>query len=133
MPERPLARVGLTQLVIRERVVVRVPARPAVPLTRWRTKRAPRCISAEQLAGAAFMSPDSIDLITRGGTRTRVELESACPAIDFYSGFYLTPSDDHQICAGRDAVHARSGGECAIKRFRKLVPVESAAGAAQRR
>jgi len=46
----------------------------------------------------------------------------ACPALDFYSGFYLRPSADGQVCADRDTVHARSGGQCGIERFRTLVP-----------
>jgi len=110
------------QLIIRERVIVRVPATRTPPTIRWKTKRAPRCMSAEGLAGAAVMTPDSIDLIQRGGARTRAELEDACPALDFYKGFYLNPAPDKQICAGRDSIHSRSGGECQIKRFRKLVP-----------
>ncbi len=119
-------RVALARIIIRERSIVRVPARVAVapPTLRWTEKRGPRCIAAEGLAGAAVMTPDSIDLIARGGTRTRVELESECPALDFYTGFYLAPSPDRQICAGRDAIHARSGGECQIKRFRALVPAK---------
>lgn len=115
-------RFELAQLVIRERVVVRVPARAAPPKIKWKEKRAPKCMSAEGLAGAAVIEPDSIDLIARGGERFRVELAAACPGLAFYSGFYLVPSADRMICAGRDAIHARSGGACLIKRFRKLVP-----------
>ena len=115
--------VELAQLIIRERLVVRVPATRLPAMTRWKEKRAPKCMSAEGLAGAAVIEPDSIDLIARGGERFRVELASACPGIDFYRGFYLVPSSDRMICAGRDAVHARSGGQCQIKRFRKLVPI----------
>jgi hypothetical protein len=114
--------VQLAQLIIRERLVVRVPATRVPPMTKWKEKRAPKCMSAEGLAGAAVVEPDSIDMIARGGERFRVELASACPGIDFYQGFYLVPSPDRMICAGRDAIHARSGGKCQIKRFRKLVP-----------
>jgi hypothetical protein len=115
-------RTELAQLVVRERVVVRVPARPTPPTIKWKEKKAPKCMSAEGLAGAAVVEQDSIDLIARGGERFRVELAAACPGIAFYSGFYLVPSADRMICAGRDAIHARSGGACPIKRFRKLVP-----------
>ena len=114
--------IELAQVTIHERIVVRVPASRVPPVVRWKFKRAPRCIPADGLAGAAFMAPDSIDLIARGGDRTRADLASMCPAIDFYTGFYLTPSTDRRICAGRDSIHTRAGGECQIKRFRRLVP-----------
>ena len=118
-------RIELAQVIVRERVVMRVPATTRVPpVVRFKQKRGPRCIAADGFAGAAVMAPDSIDLLARGGRRVRAELEDACPALDFYSGFYLTPSADRKLCAGRDAIHARSGGECQIKRFRVLVPVE---------
>jgi len=124
-PARVPQRVELAQLIIRERAIVRVPTRPArTPKIKWKEKKGPKCISAEGLAGAALIDQDNVDLIARGGERTRAQLESACPAIDFYSGFYLLPSADRQVCAGRDSVHARSGGECQIKRFRKLVPAK---------
>ncbi|MDB5682754.1 MAG: hypothetical protein JWM75_452 [Sphingomonas bacterium] len=118
------APIQFAQLIIRERLVVRVPAKRVPPTIKWKTKRAPRCMSAEGMAGAAVMGPDSIDLIARGGQRIRAELQSACPALDFYGGFYLKPSADRKLCAGRDSIHARSGGACEIKRFRKLVPVD---------
>ena len=116
--------VQFAQLIIRERLVVRVPASRVPPTTKWKEKRAPKCMSAEGLAGAAIVEQDSIDMIARGGQRFRVQLASACPGIDFYRGFYLVPSADRMICAGRDAIHARSGGKCQIRRFRKLVPDE---------
>jgi hypothetical protein len=115
-------KLEFAQLIIRERLVVRVPAKRLPPMMKWKEKRAPKCMSAEGLAGAAVVEPDSIDMIARGGERFRVELASACPGIDFYRGFYLVPSADRMICAGRDAIHARSGGKCQIRRFRKLVP-----------
>jgi hypothetical protein len=115
-------RLDLAQLTIRERIVVRVPASKVPPTINWKTKKGPKCMSAEGLAGAALVKADRMDLIARGGKRFRVELANACPGIEFYSGFYLVPSEDRMICAGRDAIHARSGGACQIKRFRLLVP-----------
>jgi hypothetical protein len=76
----------------------------------------------KDIAASAVVKPDHIDIIYRGGLRLRAELENACPALEFYGGFYIQPTRDGQICAGRDAIRSRSGGECQIKRFRKLVP-----------
>jgi hypothetical protein len=114
------------QVIIRERVIVRVPTRPGPnrdrrPM-RWKEKDGPKCMPLEGIAGAALIDPETVDFIVQGGPRLRVELESSCPALDYYNGFYLRPGEDGLICAGRDAIHARSGGECQIKRFRKLVP-----------
>ncbi len=118
-------RAEIAQIIVHERLIVRVPATTRTPpIVRWKQKRGPRCIAADGFAGAAVMAPDSIDLLARGGQRVRAELEDACPALDYYSGFYLTPSPDRKLCAGRDAIHARSGGECQIKRFRLLVPAD---------
>ena len=73
------------------------------------------------LAGASLMQADSVDLFMRGGGRVRARLNNACPALDFYSGFYLAPTGDGQVCAGRDMIRTRNGAECAIERFRTLV------------
>lgn len=107
----------------RERAMMRVPMRhgpPASPI-KWRERRGPRCLSLEDIRGASVGDPGTVDMILRGGKRVRARLERACPALDYYSGFYLrSGAGDRMICAGRDAVHARSGGECEIERFRRL-------------
>ena len=114
--------IRYSQLTIQERVIIRVPARPVPPQTRWKEKKGPPCVPIAGLAGAAFIEEGSIDLILRGGQRLRAEFASSCPALDYYSGFYMRPTEDGQICANRDVIRTRSGGECEIKRFRKLVP-----------
>lgn len=112
------------QVIIRERVIVRVPARPARErqLMRWKEKSGPKCMPMQGIAGAALIDPETVDFIIAGGQRLRAQLESSCPALDYYNGFYLRPGEDGMICADRDAIHARSGGECQITRFKKLVP-----------
>ena len=120
------APIQYAQVTIRQGVIVRVPTRRsdarAAPPIRWKEKRGPRCIPANALAGASVNENDSVDLLLRGGARVRAELESRCPALDYYSGFYIRPSSDGRICADRDAIRARSGGQCEIERFRSLVP-----------
>jgi len=123
-PEIRITRIA--QLSIRERVIIRVPVRrPArAPQIVWQEKKGPRCIAMKDLAAAAITKASSVDLVLRGGGRVRAELESACPALEYYSGFYIAPTDDGMVCADRDAIHTRAGGECEIERFRKLVPKE---------
>lgn len=118
----PLTR--LAQVLIRERVIVRIPTRVMNDRreSRWREKSGPKCIPLQGIAGAVLIDPETVDFILPGGLRLRAKLESSCPALDYYNGFYLRPGPDGMICADRDAIHARSGGECEISRFRKLVP-----------
>jgi hypothetical protein len=117
--------VLLAQVLVQERVIMRVPVRPslnrAVPMD-WKEGKADKCILSKQVAGAAVTQAGAVDFILKGGARVRARFERACPALDFYSGFYLKPTSDGRICAVRDSIHARSGGECSIERFRSLKP-----------
>lgn len=114
--------VQLAQLTIRERIVIHVAARPAPATVDWREHKGPHCISVADIGGAALTASDKIDFIVRGGSRIRARLAGACPTLFFYGGFYLRPDTDGRVCEKRDAVHARSGGECQIDKFRLLTP-----------
>ena len=111
------------QLIIREQIIVRVPRRAPPRRVSWHERKGDRCVEIDALAGAAINAPDSVDFILRGGRMVRAKLEASCPALDYYSGFYVVPTKDGQMCIGRDAIHDRSGNECGIARFRRLVPV----------
>lgn len=140
---RPVARAGMAaapaaqavrgNIVIQQRVIVRVPRLPVgrtaiaagavpPPPIKWVEKRGDKCIAVDSLAGAAITRADSVDLVLSGGKRVRARLASNCPALDFYSGFYLKPAGDGMVCASRDAIRSRSGGACRIRSFRTLVP-----------
>ncbi len=121
------------QYTVTRSVVIRVPARrvrgarspdPAPPrMPVFRDRRGPRCIESGAIAAAAIAAPDSVDFILKGGKRVRAQLVEECPALDYYSGFYVKPPHDGKICAGRDSIHTRSGGDCQIDRFRTLTPI----------
>jgi hypothetical protein len=121
--------VQIIQMQIERRTIIRVPVgrpgRPA-PMSLWRERRGGRCIDSSRVAGAAITPEGAVDFVLRGGKRMRAWLESECPALDFYQGFYVKPDADGMVCAGRDAIHSRSGGECQIDRFRRLEPVSAA-------
>jgi hypothetical protein len=114
---------------IEQRMIIRVPLgrqqRPQGPITTWRERRGGRCIDSTAIAGAAITPDGAVDFVLRGGQRMRARLESECPALDFYQGFYVKPDSDGKVCAERDSIHARSGGECQIDQFRRLEPVTS--------
>ena len=84
-------------------------ARPAPP----RAGRT-RCIAINGIAGAQLYGDRAIELSMRGGRRWRLHLAQECPALSFYQGFYYQQKQAGQLCAGRDAIGARSGGECGI-------------------
>ncbi|MBA3676445.1 MAG: hypothetical protein H0W74_03475 [Sphingosinicella sp.] len=124
--ERPEP-VEYAQLVVRQQIIVRMPARlkPGAPSPRqveWKEGKGPKCVPARSIAGTTLLGRDSVDLILRNNSRIRAKLENSCPALDYYQGFYISPNPDGMICADRDAIRSRVGGQCEIERFRSLKP-----------
>ncbi len=131
----PAERITVAQLQITHSFVIRIPgwrrtpAPAAEPGTRFKEHKGPRCIDAVAIGGAAVSAPDSVDFILKGGQRVRAILEDQCPALDYYSGFYVVPPPDGKICADRDSIHTRSGGDCGVDKFRALTPIPTPARA----
>lgn len=73
-----------------------------------------RCIAMDRIAGAELFSDRAIELVMRDGRRFRMFFARECPGLSFYQGFYYRRAEAGKLCAGRDAVGARSGGRCAI-------------------
>lgn len=116
------APVELAQLTFRSRVVVRVQTSTTVLApAQLREKKGPRCVAIENILAAGVLARSSVDLVLRGGYRLRARFAASCPGLNYYSGFYVVPSADGQLCADRDVVRDRAGGECAIDKLRKLV------------
>lgn len=117
-------RAGASQMVVSEqRSIMRVRVvspRITVPL-RWRETKGPRCIGAQQVLAATLAEGRQIDFHLRDRRRIRAKMDSDCPTIDYYGGFYLQP-EDKRICAGRDEIRPRMGGSCRIERFHLMVP-----------
>jgi hypothetical protein len=136
-PVQGQRRVVTTSMSI-QRIVIRVPnttalsasvspassRAPAPPPITWVEKRAGRCLPLGDIAAATITRTDSVDLVMSGGKRVRARLGSDCPALNFYSGVYLKPASDGKICADRDWVRSRSGGQCQIESFHALVPAQ---------
>ena len=115
--------VELAQLSFRSHVVVRVQTTQLamVPLAALREKKGPKCVASGDILAAAVVERSSVDLVLRGGFRMRAKLAANCPGLDYYSGFYVVPSSDGRLCADRDVIRDRAGGECEIDKFRQLV------------
>jgi hypothetical protein len=115
------------QVTVRQQIMIRVPQRRPVSagaaLSHWREGRGPRCVAARAVAAATSLGPASVDLILRDNSRVRARLDSGCGGLDFYRGFYVSDTEDGLICADRDAIRSRMGGQCGIDQFRTLTAV----------
>jgi hypothetical protein len=124
---RPAPPPQVTQMIIERRTVIRISPheeRTRAPLNfrDWREVTTTKCFPVAMLAGIVISTPDSIDMVLRGGRLIRARLEKGCPSIDFYSGFYLKPTSDGLLCEDRDTIHSRAGGACEVDKFRILLP-----------
>jgi hypothetical protein len=113
---------AVRRVVINEELIISIPIRPRPRQNvEWSEKKGPKCVPAQRIAGAMLSGPSSIDFVLRNRQRVRAIMDSECPALDFYGGFYLQPDDD-RICAKRETIQNRVGASCRIERFRTLVP-----------
>lgn len=88
---------------------------PLRSLTALFTKKSRRaCVESERIAGAIVTSDRTIDLVLTGGEQWRMRFKGDCSALSYYQGFYYRQTQAGRLCAGRDAVLARSGAECPI-------------------
>jgi hypothetical protein len=137
-PERTLQ---LAQVTIEQRVIIRIPTvpPPGVPRVQrgaltaplppeppeeveLKEVKGPKCLKIDSLRGAILNSQTGVTMLTDRDEAFRPHFGKSCRPADFYSGFYVQPTKDGAICAGRDAVHARNGSTCDIQKFTKLVP-----------
>lgn len=121
-----------TQIRIERHIIIRVPhmsaargpisASALMPPISWVERGSEQCVPVQSLAAASITRADSVDLVLSDGKRMRAHLGEDCPALGFYSGFYLRPPADGRVCAQRDIIRSRSGGECRIEGLRTLQP-----------
>ena len=123
----PAEGVRYAQVTVRQQIIVRMPPRPVQPagasLLSWREGRGPRCVQARSVIGATALGRNSVDLLLRDNSRVRARLDSSCPGLDFYRGFYVNGTQDGLICSDRDTIRSRMGGQCEIDQFRTLSAV----------
>ena len=119
------------QLLFHQHIVIRIPRMPAPEPMRapeppraleFHEKDGPKCVASADLIAATIPTDDRVDVMLRGGERLRIRLDKKCRTLDYYTGFYVTAGHDGQVCARRDSIRTRSGDECGIAKFRRLVP-----------
>ncbi|HET7708386.1 MAG TPA: hypothetical protein VFK50_02490 [Sphingomicrobium sp.] len=110
-------------MTIEQQLIMRIPVRPFAMQRHieWIERKGPKCIPVADIRGAALSGREHVDFILADRQRVRAELDDDCPALDFYGGFYLKP-EDARLCAKRDFINNRIGGECEIQKFRRLEP-----------
>jgi hypothetical protein len=113
---------GVRRVIVQDQLIVRVPVRPLPPLqVVWQPARALKCVQVSAIRGAMLAGPEQVDILIPQQRRVRAHFSANCHALDFYGGFYLKP-EDTRLCAGRDSVYSRMGGNCRVERLDLLVP-----------
>ncbi|WP_234029502.1 hypothetical protein [Erythrobacter sp. THAF29] len=125
------------QIRIEQRVIVRISPRrsrtqnellaqlPRQSLNRrYEERKMEKCVPVSSIAGVQTGSGNRLLLFMRDAGIVSVNLEKACRAREFYSGFYVEKNADGQICVDRDKLQSRSGAKCEVQRMRQLVAVQ---------
>ena len=93
--------------------------------TTFEEREMERCVPMSGISGVQTGTGNRLLLFLRDDRIVSINLERACRARDFYSGFYIERSEDGQLCVGRDELQSRSGAKCEVERMRQLVAVEN--------
>ena len=126
------------QVRIEQRVVVRIaPQSPAARQnlladlpqrevrSRFEERSKEKCVALSGIAGVQTGSGNRLVLYLRDQRMISVNLEKACRARDFYSGFYVEKNKDGRLCVDRDKLQSRTGARCEVESMRELVEVRS--------
>jgi hypothetical protein len=122
------------QVRIERRVTIRVAPRSPVPRqslmaemavaplpSNLTERKMGKCVPVTGIAGVQTGPGSQLILYMRDHRIVSANLEKACSARDFYSGFYLERSADGMLCVDRDRLKSRTGMQCQVSRMRQLV------------
>lgn len=93
--------------------------------SRMAERKIGKCIPMRGIAGVQASEGNRLLFFMRDQRLVSARLEKACRAEAFYSGFYIEPSRDGQLCIDRDLLRSRSGVKCEVDRLRQLVKVDT--------
>ncbi|TAD74330.1 MAG: hypothetical protein EAY70_11320 [Sphingomonadales bacterium] len=105
----------------RQSLLAELPQRPAAP--RFEEGSKEKCVTLDGIAGVQTGSGNRLVLFLRDRRMISVNLEKACRARDFYSGFYVEKNKDGRLCVERDKLQSRTGARCEVDAMRQLVAV----------
>lgn len=122
------------QVRVEQRTTIRITPHAAAPVPpvmlpppragmppRVEERRMGKCLPMSGIAGVRAESDHRLLLFMRDRRIISAELEKACRARDFYSGFYVERNADGQICIDRDKLQSRAGANCSLTRLRQLI------------
>lgn len=114
---------GWNQVRSSERVIIRIPNKSAPAVKRsYKEQKIGKCLLLDRLIGSRPGPKESLEILTSDGNVIRAYLGDGCLAREFYAGAYVERSADGKLCVDRDLLHARTGAQCEIDRFRLLAP-----------
>lgn len=116
--QRVIIRIAPRRVSERRNMLAQLPVR--APVTRYEETDSTRCVEIQQIAGVETGSGNRLLLFMRDADILSLNLEKACRARDFYSGFYVEPNEDGKLCISRDILKSRNGARCNIKRMMEL-------------
>ncbi|MEM7703519.1 MAG: hypothetical protein AAF251_16390 [Pseudomonadota bacterium] len=119
---RVYVRIAPRSVAARRNMLAQLPVRSAP--RRYKEQKAEKCVAVEQIAGVETGSGNRLLLFLRDAEILSVNLEKACRARDFYSGFYVERNEDGKLCVQRDTLQSRNGARCDIARMMQLKAVE---------
>jgi len=127
----------LRQHRIEQRIIIRISPRRGSPRndllaqlprqglnTRYEERSMDRCVPVNRISGVQTGTGNRLLLFLQDQRIISINLERACRARDFYSGFYIERNEDGRLCVDRDELQSRSGARCEVERMRQLVAVE---------
>ncbi|NNC58980.1 MAG: hypothetical protein HKO05_03200 [Erythrobacter sp.] len=117
------------QTRVEQRIIIRIsPARPrpnALPQQMPRRvveQKMGKCVALRDIVAVQTGGPSKLILFLDDRRMISAQLPKTCSARDFYSGFYVEPSEDGNLCTKRDRLQSRNGTKCQISSFSQLVP-----------
>lgn len=119
--QRVVVRITPQPPAARQNLLADLPQRQLAPRFEERGKE--KCVALEGIAGVQTGSGNRLVLFLRDRRMISVNLEKACRARDFYSGFYVEKNKDGRLCVERDKLQSRTGASCEVEAMRQLVEV----------
>lgn len=119
--QRVVVRIAPQVPANRRNLLAELPDRAVAP--RFEERRKEKCVPLEGIAGVQTGSGNRLVLFLRDRRMISVNLEKACRARDFYSGFYVEKNKDGKLCVDRDKLQSRTGARCQVEAMRELVEV----------
>lgn len=112
-------RVAPRRPVVRRSLTADLPNQPQPK--RLVERKFGKCLKMNGIVGVTATRDNRLMLYMRDQKLIAANLEKACTARDFYSGFYVEPSKDGNLCIERDRVQSRTGVKCKLSRLRQMV------------